>query len=128
MYQLIIHKGVYYGGYPYWTYPYNDYYYSWYNYWPAAFTTVGVTACNVCPSACPGTCGTWSGFYACQVATCPISIILSNYLINFIKIFEYLIQKYNIFKLVTHAIQLTVQEACTCIHMLMMLINTFNVI
>ena len=63
----------------YWNYPYSDYYYSWYNWCPTQFTVVpkpvAVPACNICPSACPGTCGTWSGFYACQVTTCPLGNI-----------------------------------------------------
>merc|ERR1739836_73954 len=65
-----LQHGVGYHGY---LYPYHDYYYAWYNTWPTYFSpaTVHAPACDVCPSSCGGTCGLWSGLYACQYTHCP---------------------------------------------------------
>ena len=58
----------------YYAYPYH--YYNWYYAYPTY--TFSVATCSVaaaCPVQCPGTCGYWSGLYACRFSACSISKI-----------------------------------------------------
>ncbi|CAF0723401.1 unnamed protein product [Brachionus calyciflorus] len=55
----------------YYSYPYH--YYNWYYAYPTyTFTVSTCGAVASCPVQCPGTCGYWSGLYACKFSACAI--------------------------------------------------------
>lgn len=59
----------------YYGYPYH--YYNWYYAFPTyTFTVSTCSSVAACPVQCPGTCGLWSGLYACRFSSCAISIFI----------------------------------------------------